>query len=146
MTVIILAMVILLVLALLSGTMLQSRTSQLDEFGLRARQLADTAEALVEGQINQASTQTGQAWISCNRAKSLKRVARGYLPKFERGSRAGREGVAGRSRGVQAARFTKLPGLILFLDTATNRPHNASRRSQRSRRITPCKRTLSARA
>jgi uncharacterized protein (TIGR02600 family) len=59
-----LAVMSLLLLALFAGTSHQVRGGQNDASLARERMLADSAVSLVIGQIQQASTQTNQAWIS----------------------------------------------------------------------------------
>lgn len=59
-----LAVLMVLLLALFSGALMQSRGAASDASLMREKLLADSAVALVIGQIAQASSQTGQAWIS----------------------------------------------------------------------------------
>ncbi len=59
-----LAITMILLLALFVGTTHQTRGAQNDTATAREKMLADSAAALVIGQIQQASTQAGQAWIS----------------------------------------------------------------------------------
>ncbi len=59
-----LALMMVLLLALLQGSSHQIRGAQSDAAFAREKMLADSAVALVIGQIGQASTQPGQAWIS----------------------------------------------------------------------------------
>jgi uncharacterized protein (TIGR02600 family) len=59
-----LAVMTILLLALFAGVAHQMRGAQSDAMVAREKMLADTAVALVIGQIQQASTQTNQAWIS----------------------------------------------------------------------------------
>ncbi len=59
-----LALMMILLVAILAGATHQVREAQSDAALTRAKMLADTAVSLVIGQIQQASTQTGQAWIS----------------------------------------------------------------------------------
>ena len=59
-----LAVMMILLLALFQGASHQMRGAQGDASLAREKMLADSAVALVIGQIQQASTQTGQAWIS----------------------------------------------------------------------------------
>lgn len=59
-----LALMSILLLALLRGSAHQVRGAETDAALAREKMLADSAVALVIGQIRQASTQTGQAWIS----------------------------------------------------------------------------------
>jgi uncharacterized protein (TIGR02600 family) len=59
-----LAVMILLLLALLNGASGQMRDAESDAVVAREKMLADSAVSLVIGQIAQASTQPGQAWIS----------------------------------------------------------------------------------
>jgi hypothetical protein len=59
-----LAVMTILLLALFAGTSHQMRGAQSDTSLAREKMLADSAVALVIGQIQQASTQTNQAWIS----------------------------------------------------------------------------------
>jgi uncharacterized protein (TIGR02600 family) len=64
MTVIALAVIMLLLLAFFSGAKHQNLAAQSEASLAREKMLADSATALVIGQITQASTQTGQAWMS----------------------------------------------------------------------------------
>lgn len=59
-----LAVMMLLLLALLHGASGQMRDAESDAVLAREKILADSAVSLVMGQIAQASTQPGQAWIS----------------------------------------------------------------------------------
>lgn len=59
-----LALMMILLLALFAGTLNQSHGAANDALLGREKMLADSAVALVIGQIQQASTQPGQAWIS----------------------------------------------------------------------------------
>jgi uncharacterized protein (TIGR02600 family) len=59
-----LALMTILLLALLCGSSHQIREAESDASFAREKMLADSAVALVIGQIRQASTQPGQAWIS----------------------------------------------------------------------------------
>jgi uncharacterized protein (TIGR02600 family) len=59
-----LAVMMILLLALFAGASHQIRGAQGDASLAREKMLADSAVALVIGQIQQASSQTGQAWIS----------------------------------------------------------------------------------
>jgi uncharacterized protein (TIGR02600 family) len=59
-----LAVMSLLLIALVGGGSRQERGAQGDAALAREKMLSDTAAALVIGQIQQASTQPGQAWIS----------------------------------------------------------------------------------
>ncbi len=59
-----LALVLILILALLEGVTQQTRGSQNNSTIAREKMLADSAVALVIGQIQQASSQTGLTWIS----------------------------------------------------------------------------------
>jgi uncharacterized protein (TIGR02600 family) len=59
-----LAVMSILLLALFGGASHQVRGAQGDAAFAREKMLSDTAAALVIGQIRQASTQPGQAWIS----------------------------------------------------------------------------------
>src|SRR5271155_2689635 len=59
-----LAVMTILLLALFQGAAHQIRGAQSDAARAREKMLADSAVALVIGQIEQASTQTNQAWIS----------------------------------------------------------------------------------
>ena len=59
-----LALMMILLLALFAGTLQQSHGAASGELLGREKMLADSAVALVIGQIGQASTQSGQAWIS----------------------------------------------------------------------------------
>ena len=59
-----LAVMLILLLALFAGASHQIRGAQRDASLAREKILADSAVALVMGQIEQASTQTNQAWIS----------------------------------------------------------------------------------
>jgi uncharacterized protein (TIGR02600 family) len=59
-----LAIMTILLLSLLRGASHQIRGAQSDAATAREKILADSAVALVIGQIGQASTQSGQAWIS----------------------------------------------------------------------------------
>jgi uncharacterized protein (TIGR02600 family) len=59
-----LAVMMILLLALFAGASHQIRGAQSDASLARERMLADSAVALVIGQIELASTQTNQAWIS----------------------------------------------------------------------------------
>jgi len=59
-----LALMMILLLALFAGTLQQSHGAAGDALLGREEMLADSAVALVIGQIGQASTQAGQAWIS----------------------------------------------------------------------------------
>jgi uncharacterized protein (TIGR02600 family) len=59
-----LAVMTILLLALLRGTSHQTRGAESEASLAREKMLADSAVSLVIGQIQQASTQTGQAWIS----------------------------------------------------------------------------------
>ena len=59
-----LAVMMILLLALFEGASHQVRGSQSDASLAREQLLADSAVALVIGQIQQASTQTNAAWIS----------------------------------------------------------------------------------
>jgi uncharacterized protein (TIGR02600 family) len=59
-----LAIMMILLLALLQSTSSQSGSAQSAAALAREKMLADSAVALVIGQIEQASTKTGQAWIS----------------------------------------------------------------------------------
>jgi len=59
-----LAVMMVLLLALFEGTSHQMRGAQSDAATAREKMLADSAAALVIGQIEQASTSSGQAWIS----------------------------------------------------------------------------------
>ena len=59
-----LAVMMVLLLALFEGVTHQTRGAQGDASLTREKMLADSAVQLVEGQIAQASTQPGQAWIS----------------------------------------------------------------------------------
>jgi len=59
-----LALMTILLLALLEGASQQARGSFSDASFAREKLLADSAVALVMGQIQQASTQPGQTWIS----------------------------------------------------------------------------------
>ncbi len=63
-TLIALAIMLVLLLALLNGTSGQRQSAESDAVIAREKMLADSAVALVMGQIAQASTQPGQAWIS----------------------------------------------------------------------------------
>jgi uncharacterized protein (TIGR02600 family) len=60
----VLAIMTILLLSLLRGASHQIRGAQNDAATAREKILADSAVALVMGQIGQASTQSGQAWIS----------------------------------------------------------------------------------
>jgi uncharacterized protein (TIGR02600 family) len=64
MTLAALALMMILLLALFHGTSHQIRGAQSDAALAREKILADSAVALVIGQIQQASSQTGQTWIS----------------------------------------------------------------------------------
>ena len=64
MVLIALGLIALLLLALFSGATHQLRGARNDALIAREKMLADTAVALVIGQISTASTQTGQTWIS----------------------------------------------------------------------------------
>ena len=64
MTLVALAVITILIVALLAGTSHQIRGAQSDVYLAREKMLADSAAALVMGQIEQASTQTNVAWIS----------------------------------------------------------------------------------
>ena len=64
MVLIALAVMSLLLLAVFGGAAHQIRGAQGDASFAREKMLGDTAAALVIGQIQQASTQTNQAWIS----------------------------------------------------------------------------------
>src|SRR5476651_2344825 len=64
MTLAALAVMMILLLALFQGASHQMRGAQGDASLAREKMLADSAVALVMGQIEQASSQTGQAWIS----------------------------------------------------------------------------------
>src|SRR5476651_1673424 len=64
MTLAALAVMMILLVALFMGASHQIRGAQGDASLAREKMLADSAVALVIGQIEQASTQTGQAWIS----------------------------------------------------------------------------------
>jgi hypothetical protein len=59
-----LAVMMILLLALFQGASHQTRGAQDDASLAREKMLADSAVALVIGQIQQASSQSGQAWIS----------------------------------------------------------------------------------
>src|SRR5271167_4703809 len=59
-----LALMMILLLALLQGAAHQRLAAENDAAYAREKMLADSAVALVIGQIEQASTQSGQAWIS----------------------------------------------------------------------------------
>jgi uncharacterized protein (TIGR02600 family) len=59
-----LAVMMILLLALFAGASHQIRGAQSDASLARERMLADSAVALVIGQIQEASSQTNQAWIS----------------------------------------------------------------------------------
>ena len=59
-----LALMMVLLLALFAGTLQQSHGAAGDALLGREKMLADSAVALVIGQVQQASTQAGQAWIS----------------------------------------------------------------------------------
>src|SRR5271154_1330764 len=59
-----LAVMMILLLALFAGASHQMRGSQGDAALAREKMLADSAVALIIGQIQQASTQTNQTWIS----------------------------------------------------------------------------------
>jgi uncharacterized protein (TIGR02600 family) len=59
-----LALMTILLLALMRGSAHQVRSAESDVAYAREKMLADSAVALVIGQIQQASTQSGQAWIS----------------------------------------------------------------------------------
>jgi len=59
-----LALMTVLLLALLNGSSHQLRGAESEATLAREKMLADSAVALVMGQIEQASTQPGQAWIS----------------------------------------------------------------------------------
>jgi len=59
-----LAMAMILLLALFAGTLGQSHSASSDALQDREKMLADSAVALVIGQIGQASSQAGQTWIS----------------------------------------------------------------------------------
>ena len=59
-----LALMTILLLALLHGSMHQVHAAESDISFAREKMLADSAVALVIGQIQQASTQPGQTWIS----------------------------------------------------------------------------------
>jgi len=59
-----LALVMVLVLALLQGVFHQAHSGQSETTTAQEKMLADSAAALVIGQIQQATTQTGKAWIS----------------------------------------------------------------------------------
>ena len=59
-----LALVMILILALLQGVLFQTGGGQSEATTAQEKMLADSAVALVIGQIQQASTQSGQAWIS----------------------------------------------------------------------------------
>ncbi len=59
-----LALVMILILALLQGVLFQNGGGQSDAVTAQEKMLADSAVALVIGQIQQASTQAGLAWIS----------------------------------------------------------------------------------
>jgi uncharacterized protein (TIGR02600 family) len=63
-TLIALAVMAVLLLALLHGASGQLQSAESDAVVAREKMLADSAVALVIGQIAQASTQPGQAWIS----------------------------------------------------------------------------------
>ena len=60
----VLAVMTILLLALLQGSSHQIRGAESDATYAQEKMLADSAVALVIGQIQQASTQPGQAWIS----------------------------------------------------------------------------------
>jgi uncharacterized protein (TIGR02600 family) len=64
MALIALAVMMVLLLALFQGASHQTRGAQSDASLAREKMLADSAVALVIGQIRQASSQAGQAWIS----------------------------------------------------------------------------------
>ena len=64
MTLVALAVMLILLLALFAGASHQIRGAQGDASLAREKILADSAVALVIGQIERASTQTNQAWIS----------------------------------------------------------------------------------
>jgi uncharacterized protein (TIGR02600 family) len=64
MTLFALALIMILLVALFAGVSHQIRGAQSDAAQAREKMLADSAVALVIGQIQQASTQTNQAWIS----------------------------------------------------------------------------------
>src|SRR5476651_2695780 len=64
MTLAALAVMLILLVALFMGASHQIRGAQGDASLAREKMLADSAVALVIGQIQQASSQTGQAWIS----------------------------------------------------------------------------------
>jgi uncharacterized protein (TIGR02600 family) len=59
-----LAVMSVLLLALFGGASHQARGAQGDAASVREKMLGDTVAALVIGQIEQATTQPGQAWIS----------------------------------------------------------------------------------
>ncbi len=59
-----LALIMVLLLAFFAGTSHQLRGAQNDATYAREKMLADSAVALVMGQIQVASNQTGQTWIS----------------------------------------------------------------------------------
>ena len=59
-----LAIMTILLLALFQGTLHQGRSAESAAIYAREKMLADTAAALVIGQIREASSQPGRAWIS----------------------------------------------------------------------------------
>jgi uncharacterized protein (TIGR02600 family) len=64
MTLVALAVMLVLLLALLQGVSHQMRGAQVDASLAREQLLADSAVQLVIGQVEEASSQTNQAWIS----------------------------------------------------------------------------------
>jgi len=63
-TVVALALVMILILTLLQGASHQINGGQSEATTAQEKMLADTAVALVIGQIQQATSQASQAWIS----------------------------------------------------------------------------------
>lgn len=59
-----LALIMALLLAMLQGVNFQTQGGQRDNVGVREEMMADSAVALVIGQIQQATAETGQTWIS----------------------------------------------------------------------------------
>jgi uncharacterized protein (TIGR02600 family) len=64
MALMVIAIITVLLVALFEGASLQTRTAQGSAIIAQEEMLADSAAALVEGQIAQASTQPGQTWMS----------------------------------------------------------------------------------
>ena len=64
MTLMVIAIVTVLLLALFEGAALQTRSAEGSAIVAQEDLLADSATSLVEGQIAQAASQTNQTWMS----------------------------------------------------------------------------------